>query len=60
MEGHAYAPAAELSVSDGGAVSMDTAVLGKVIGRGTGTIAFTDDIEPLRTEPVPGRARLVR
>ena len=60
VEGHAYAPAAELSVSDGGAVSMDTAVLGKVIGRGTGTIAFTDDIEPLRTEPVPGRARLVR
>ena len=60
VDGHVYAPAAAMTVQDGGQVSMSTAVLGGVVGRGTGQIQATDDIAELRTDPVPGRARLVR
>lgn len=60
VSGDAYAPAAALSVSEGGTVSMRTGVLGGVLGRGTGSVGFTGDIDPLRTDPLPGRARIVR
>jgi hypothetical protein len=60
VDGFVYAPAASVTVQDGGQVSMGTAVLGGVVGRGTAQIQGTDDIAELRTDPVPGRARLVR
>jgi hypothetical protein len=60
VDGFVYAPAASVTVQDGGQVSMGTAVLGGVVGRGTAQIRGTDDIAELRTDPVPGRARLVR
>ena len=60
VTGDMYAPAATLTVQDAAEVSLGTAVLGGVVGRGTAVLHATDDIDALRTDPVPGRARLVR
>jgi hypothetical protein len=58
--GDVYAPASTLTAQDAAQISLGTAVLGGVVGRGTAQIQSTDDIDALRTDPVPGRARLVR
>jgi Flp pilus assembly protein TadG len=60
VAGDMYAPASTVSVQDAAQFTFGTAVLGGVVGRGNALIQATDDIDALRTEPVPGRARLVR
>ena len=60
VDGMLYAPAADLSVEAAAEVRCASVVARTVTSTETGAMALTGEIEELETDPVPGRARLVR
>lgn len=60
VDGMLYAPVADLSVESAAEVRCASVVARTVTSTETGAMALMGEIEELETDPVPGRARLVR
>jgi hypothetical protein len=55
-----YAPGADVAVQGAAALRAASAIVRTVLGTDAATMALLGEIEALETDPVPGRARLVR
>ncbi len=60
LDGSVYAPQTAVAITDGMQVTLDAAIVGSLSLGGTSALELLDCIDRLSTEPVPGRARLVR
>ena len=60
VEGLLYAPGADLSVESAAGLRAASLVVRTLTGNGTSSVTLVGEIEALETDPVPGRARLVR
>ena len=60
VDGMLYAPGADVAVQGAAALRAASAIVRTVLGTDAATMALLGEIEALETDPVPGRARLVR
>ena len=60
VDGMLYAPAVDAEVSGSAVVRAGSAIVRSLALTGTATVLLDGEIAPLETDPVPGRARLVR
>ena len=60
VNGHCYAPNSSVTISDGAQVSMRSAVVKSVTASSVAKLRLDGEIDALREQVVPGRARLVK
>lgn len=60
VDGILYAPVADVSVQGAAALRPEGAIVRTVLASDSATMVLNGEIEALETDPVPGRARLVR
>lgn len=60
IDGLVYAPEADVEVSASATIRADAAILRSLTASGAASIALVGEIDALGSDPVPGRARLVR
>ncbi len=60
VDGHCYAPNSSVTISDGAQVSMRSAVVNAVTASSVAKLRLDGEIDALREQVVPGRARLVK
>jgi hypothetical protein len=60
VDGHCYAPNSSVTMSDGAQVSMRSAVVKSVTASSVAKLRLDGEIDALREQVVPGRARLVK
>ena len=60
VDGLLYAPGTDIAVQASAALRPASAIVRSVIATGAARVELNGEIEQLETDPVPGRARLVR
>ena len=60
VDGMLYAPGADISLQGAAALRTASAIVRTVLGTDAATVELAGEIDALETDPVPGRARLVR
>ncbi|MBU3683345.1 MAG: hypothetical protein FGM39_04920 [Phycisphaerales bacterium] len=60
VDGMLYAPGADVAIQGAATLRAASAIVRTVLGTDAATVALIGEIEALETDPVPGRARLVR